>query len=68
MDVIHIAQYSICWPLVRTARYRSQNENFKMRTCFWPWLALSLADAMQSLYSSFKDRSTLFQNKAKNCY
>ena len=40
-----------------------------MRACFWPWLVLSLADAILFLLKSrwnFKDRSILFHNKVKN--
>ena len=43
----YAVQYPICWPLGRTAKQRSQNRNnFKMRACYWLWLALSMADAI----------------------
>ena len=39
--------YLKSWPLGRTAKLRSQNRNScKLRAYFWPWLVLSLADAI----------------------
>ena len=50
MDVIqYTVQYLMCWPLSRTAKLRSQNNNScKMRAYFWPWIVLSLADVIKS--------------------
>ena len=41
-----------------------------MRACFWPWLVLSVVDAVLFLLKVagiFKDRSMLFHNKVKSC-
>ena len=50
-DVIQCTvQYLICWPLGRTAKWRSRNKNScKMRAYFWLWIVLRLPDVIKSL-------------------
>ena len=49
--MVVIQQYYVtCWPLGRTAKWRSQNKNSrKMRAYFWSWIVLNLADVIKSL-------------------